>query len=695
MKHLTIVLVLVGLYSTKLFVGAVREERLPEQLEQVTGRVHEARKILDEAERVLEKEGGHYEHEKPGFLERVKESLPERVKEVLHVKPEREKEYYSRDYEHEYPTDTVRRKAEEYVKEGKEYVKRQVEPEQHTMMDSFKEALHLKSKPEPSPTEYIKEKGHEWFGLPSAKEETYLGIPHSVWNRVPRKVNEAKDEYIERVKNYFTWLNRKAGETEQEYSDRIKQGYESVKQRAADTLEQTKYKAQEAGETVKSKVAETGEAIKGRMAETGEAIKGRVAETGEAIKSKIGGAYEGMKHGAEQLKHKTEEAVHTIEHKAEDVGHDIKSKFQDLGENIKEKVYSAKEQVPSSFREAGPSYREKEREHERIIKEYIPMQPETHWYTPFMDMIKAGFVLIPASLAALVSVFGLWELWEKGKQYRTLYPVGLHSTFATWERSGPLPSGKAEKVAEPSKPVPHPRIARAAFILAHADDETMFFAPTITDIKKMGHEVFLQVITSGTLKNDPRSQIRKQELLKAAHVFGVHTENIEVLDDPRLVERANWLDYRTELNTHVANFISRNGITHVYTFDRYGVTGYLNHSSVHMAVRDYVNAHPDVRAFELQTVWKLRQWAGFLDLLWTVCNTVKSRLSHQPADFLYLHMNFMPIEMYSAVDKAHWTRLVPFRLMRILFNRYAFINSWRPIHPSTTATVHTGTPLKT
>jgi LmbE family N-acetylglucosaminyl deacetylase/ElaB/YqjD/DUF883 family membrane-anchored ribosome-binding protein len=684
MKHLVVVLVIIGLWaqSATHLVDAAREERLPDEMERVTQRVHEARRRLEEAEQVLEKEG-HHEHEKqPGFLERVKETL--------HMgKPEpREKEYVGRDYEREYPTETARRKLEE----GKEYVKRQFEPEKPGILDSIKETLHLKPTT-PSPTEYVKAKGQEWFGTPSSKEESYLGIPYSVWDRIPRRANEAKEDYIDRVKNYFSWLSRKAGETEQEYSDRLRQGYEELKHRASETVEQTKHKAQEAGETIKGRMAETGEAIKhkaqeagetikhkaqeagetikGRVAETGEAIKHKAQEAGETVRSKIGGVFEGLKHGAEELKHRAEESVRTVEHKAEDVGYGIKSKFQDLGEGIKEKVYPTKE------REGPPFWREQERE--RVIKEYVAVPPTTHWYTPIWDLTKAALLLVPASLAAVISLFGVWELYAKSKQFRTLYPPGYHSTFATWERSGPSVSGKAEKVAEPSRREPALRVARAAFILAHADDETMFFAPTITDIKKMGHEVFMQVMTAGSLKADPRSNMRKQELLKAAHIFGVHTENIEVVDDPRLVERGNWLENREILNTHVRDFIQRNAITHIYTFDRFGVTGYLNHNAVHHAVRDYVNAHPDVRAYELQTVWKPRQWMGFLDVLWTLCDTVKSRRGHLPADFLYLHMNPMPIEMYYAVDKVHWVRLVLARLLRVLLNRYAFINSWRQI----------------
>jgi LmbE family N-acetylglucosaminyl deacetylase len=373
------------------------------------------------------------------------------------------------------------------------------------------------------------------------------------------------------------------------------------------------------------------------------------------------GGIEGLKSGAESVKHRVEEGIQSVEHKAEDVGYGIKARIHDLGEGIKEKVHWGTKEVPA----------------ERVLRDYYADKPshlheEKSWWTPLWDMARAVLILIPATMAMALTGFGTWEVYAKTHQYRTIQPPSLHAAYP------PVVTGKAEKVTTEPSGRRVDRAARCAFILAHGDDETMFFAPTITDIKKMGHEVYLQVMTAGSLKADPRSSTRKMELLKAAHILGISHENVEVVEDVKLQERGHWLDHMDVVKAHVNNFVQRNAITHIYTYDRLGVTHNANHAAVSQGVREYLKDHPEIRGFELQTVWKLRQWAGLCDLFWSLCETMKSRRNLYPQDHIYLHMNALPLELYYAMDKSHWANSFVFiRLFRVLLNRYAFINSYK------------------
>ena len=81
-----------------------------------------------------------------------------------------------------------------------------------------------------------------------------------------------------------------------------------------------------------------------------------------------------------------------------------------------------------------------------------------------------------------------------------------------------------------------------------------------------------------------KGKVRKRELYKACRMLGVPEENIMVLRYTRLRDdpRVRW---REEL---VSDIVQQHVVSHdidvVITFDRGGVSGHKNHSSLHNAL---------------------------------------------------------------------------------------------------------------
>ena len=73
------------------------------------------------------------------------------------------------------------------------------------------------------------------------------------------------------------------------------------------------------------------------------------------------------------------------------------------------------------------------------------------------------------------------------------------------------------------------RVKRVLFVIAHPDDETMFFAPSIFALRaETSVELFLLCLSTGNSAG--LGSIRRQELVAAARKLGFPAENVHVQD---------------------------------------------------------------------------------------------------------------------------------------------------------------------
>ncbi|XP_062072442.1 N-acetylglucosaminyl-phosphatidylinositol de-N-acetylase isoform X2 [Lepus europaeus] len=125
--------------------------------------------------------------------------------------------------------------------------------------------------------------------------------------------------------------------------------------------------------------------------------------------------------------------------------------------------------------------------------------------------------------------------------------------------------------------------SRSLLVIAHPDDEAMFFAPTVLGLGRLRHRVSLLCFSAGNYYN--QGEIRKKELLQSCGVLGIPPSSVMIIDNRDFPDDPG-VQWDTEL---VANtllwHVEVNDIDLVVTFDAGGISGHSNHVALHTAVR--------------------------------------------------------------------------------------------------------------
>ncbi|KAI6182420.1 N-acetylglucosaminylphosphatidylinositol deacetylase [Aphelenchoides bicaudatus] len=207
--------------------------------------------------------------------------------------------------------------------------------------------------------------------------------------------------------------------------------------------------------------------------------------------------------------------------------------------------------------------------------------------------------------------------------------------------------------------------SRCLLLIAHPDDECMFFAPTIVHLLRQNCKFY--VICASTGDSEGLGHLRKDELFKSCQAFGIPEKNVTLLHVSGLLDgQPKW---ETEkLARIVLQHIERLDIDVVITFDERGISAHSNHISCFHALQFlYSNGlvPSDVQIFILETVSLLRKYIGLLDLYPSFFSSTFMVISS-------------PLIAWSSMQK-HRTQLVWFRYLYLVFSRYVFLNTLRRI----------------
>ncbi|KAI6694247.1 hypothetical protein NL676_021957 [Syzygium grande] len=213
-------------------------------------------------------------------------------------------------------------------------------------------------------------------------------------------------------------------------------------------------------------------------------------------------------------------------------------------------------------------------------------------------------------------------------------------------------------------------------VIAHPDDESMFFSPTISYLTSRGHNLHILCLSVGDA--DGKGNIRKEELYQACVTLEVPCPQVKVMDHPDLQDGFGNKWNHDLLSKIIEQEVLARGIHVVITFDDYGVSGHCNHRDVHYGVRKLlqVMAQRDIEAWELVSTNILRKYSGPVDF-W-ISTLFNSRC---PTGSVHCLMNENPRRSFIAMSQ-HSSQWVWFRKLFVSFSSYTYVNTLRSIDGS-------------
>ncbi|KAL4712398.1 hypothetical protein ACJJTC_001559 [Scirpophaga incertulas] len=213
------------------------------------------------------------------------------------------------------------------------------------------------------------------------------------------------------------------------------------------------------------------------------------------------------------------------------------------------------------------------------------------------------------------------------------------------------------------------RAKRVLIVVAHPDDECMFFGPTIFRLCEQGADVYLLCLSNGNYEG--KGSIRKQELWNACHELGVQDEKIYLVMDTRMPDNPGrqWpIPVISKLIQHKLESLE---IDTLVTFDRGGVSSHPNHCAIFYAIAYmFVEKMLPIRCtvYTLDSVNILRKYITFLDI---------------PLSFILsskrYFLRWTESRRVVRAMKLHRSQMVWFRYLYVVFSRYMVINTLRRI----------------
>ena len=120
-------------------------------------------------------------------------------------------------------------------------------------------------------------------------------------------------------------------------------------------------------------------------------------------------------------------------------------------------------------------------------------------------------------------------------------------------------------------------------VIAHPDDECMFFTPTLLGLQRQGVAVHVLCLSTGNFAG--LGATRALELRASCAALGVLASHVHCLDDPQLPDGPSHAWPPARIAAIVRRHCHETGLSRLVTFDSGGVSGHPNHVAVYDGVR--------------------------------------------------------------------------------------------------------------
>ena len=177
-------------------------------------------------------------------------------------------------------------------------------------------------------------------------------------------------------------------------------------------------------------------------------------------------------------------------------------------------------------------------------------------------------------------------------------------------------------------------------VIAHPDDEAMFFSPTLLALRARSIPIHVLCLSTGNY--DGLGRLRSQELVASCASLGVPKDCVTVLDDPLLQDGPQEAWPPDRVAAVVKEHAKARALRTVVTFDAMGVSGHPNHRACHAGVSRLLGESSEkqelpkqlrqqqkqqlsagdedwaFRCYELVSTTVFRRFLGILELLLTL-----------------------------------------------------------------------------
>lgn len=221
---------------------------------------------------------------------------------------------------------------------------------------------------------------------------------------------------------------------------------------------------------------------------------------------------------------------------------------------------------------------------------------------------------------------------------------------------------------------------RALLVIAHPDDEAMFFGPTLQRLAAHGTDLRVLCLSTGNAAGLGR--IRKNELLRSCETLGVSSATsrcVTIVDDAALQDGMHTIWDEEKVASYIGRHAAIIRPDMIITFDSYGVSGHANHRALNSGLRLLLRQQreqPPWKPFQLVSTSVARKFGGPTDvLIWSGSKYLLPSATKRE-EHVFLAVN--PLMIVTAMT-CHWSQLVWFRILFMVFSRYTYINTIKPM----------------
>ena len=249
-------------------------------------------------------------------------------------------------------------------------------------------------------------------------------------------------------------------------------------------------------------------------------------------------------------------------------------------------------------------------------------------------------------------------IWSPLSEMRTFVPVGVRET------------------------------KRFLLLVAHPDDECLFFAPTILRLISRGVEGHLLVVSQGNYEG--LGEIRQRELKDSCRTLGISLSRCLSLNRTELVDHPNQWWPEDLLVALIGEYLVKHSIDLLISFDRGGISGHINHRSLAVALESSSlnRSVSSLSIYSLRSVSPLFKFTSFFDVLPTLFVFLPRLFFSSSSSSSFLVVS-SPVEYLRTLNAFHRHRSQQrwFRHFYTLFSRYMFINDLQSIETRRTSLI--------